>query len=348
MAKTPHAAIAARKSQRQRTAAHRVLGAVQFKWGLHKPGPAAARGVRSVATGLARQAAADIAAALPVRSVRSATQAAVAALPAATLGATLANLELATGLAFKSAVSDAMVDALDVDGVAALSPNAASLKLYAAVSAACVAAAQAPSVFQRIPGNDRAQSSHGAVPSLDGFTTRVMIPALRELAVRIAARQRLPQQQRDHMVAERARLLVSPAGTDEQEQHTDGSGMFSVHFGVGESCAEAGTCFELGSHRSVVVRTGKRKRVALPPGGLVIALSNVRHAGSAVGATAQARVFSYVRLVTRGAPLYKQATLQRAGVVASFEAETHVMDSAVTAALGSARSSTRSRCSCCC
>ena len=39
------------------------------------------------------------------------------------------------------------------------------------------------------------------------------------------------------------------------------------------------------------MRPAKRKRIALPSGGLVIALSNVRHAGSAVDKAAQARVF---------------------------------------------------------
>ena len=103
------------------------------------------------------------------RSVRGATTAAVASLPAATLGATLANLELATGSAFKSAVSDALAGDILEFGVAAPQPNAASLQLYAAVSTACVAAAQAPNVFQRILNNARAQSSHGAIPSLDGL-----------------------------------------------------------------------------------------------------------------------------------------------------------------------------------
>ena len=95
------------------------------------------------------------------------------------------------------------------------------------------------------------------------------------------------------MVAEIARLLVSPADTAEQEQqqHMDGSGMFSVHLGVGDSPETAGTCFELGSYLEPMVRAGKRKPIALPPGGLVIALSNVRHAGSAVSKAAQARLF---------------------------------------------------------
>ena len=64
-----------------------------------------------------------IAVALPARSVRGATQAAVASLPAATLGATLANLELATGRAFISAGSDALVDALVKHWMVALPPN---------------------------------------------------------------------------------------------------------------------------------------------------------------------------------------------------------------------------------
>ena len=100
------------------------------------------------------------------------------------------------------------------------------------------------------------------------------------------------QRQRDHKVAELVRLLVSPADTAEQEQHTDGSGMFNVHFCVGDSPEAAGTCFELGSHRSTAVRAAKRKRIALPPGGLVIALSHVRHAGSAVGEAAHLRIFT--------------------------------------------------------
>ena len=78
-------------------------------------------------------------------------------------------------------------------------------------------------MFQRNPTNARAQSSYGSVLSLDGFTTLVAIPLLRELAVRIAAKIGLPPMKRDHMVAELARLLVSPADTAEQEQHADGS-----------------------------------------------------------------------------------------------------------------------------
>ena len=158
------------------------------------------------------------------------------------------------------------------------------------------------------------------------------------------------QRQRDHMVAELARLLVSPTGTAEQEQQVDGSGMFNVHLCICDSPKAAGTCFELGSHRSSVVRAGKRKRIALPPGGLVIALFNVRHAGSAVGkaALSQARVLSYVSLVTRGVPLYKLASLQCAGVVPSFDSEAHVLDAVVVdGAAGTAGSTTRSRCSCC-
>ena len=55
-----------------------------------------------------------------------------------------------------------------------------------------------------------------------------------------------------------------------------------------------------------------RKRIALRPGGLVIVLSNVRYAGLVVGEVGEARVFSYVSLATRGAPL-KLEKLQRAG-----------------------------------
>ena len=66
MVKTTHAATTARQAKRQRLTVRRAVGsAAQFKRGIHKPGAAAARGVWTHATSLARQAATLITAALP-------------------------------------------------------------------------------------------------------------------------------------------------------------------------------------------------------------------------------------------------------------------------------------------
>ena len=74
MTKTTQAAIAARTAQCQCQAALRALGDMR----IHKPNTTTIRGVRSVATSLARQAATHIAAALFARSLCGATRAAVA------------------------------------------------------------------------------------------------------------------------------------------------------------------------------------------------------------------------------------------------------------------------------
>ena len=139
MTKTTQAAIAARTAQCQCQAALRILGVVR----IHKPNTTTIRGVRSVATSLARQAATHIAAALFARSLCGATRAAVARFH---LQHWAPHLPIWSHSALQQGARliaryPTRLWMLAEHGVATLQPNAASHQLYAAVSAACVAAA---------------------------------------------------------------------------------------------------------------------------------------------------------------------------------------------------------------
>ena len=323
---TPFAALDALRQHHARRRQSKAIRATLGRLNMSKPDSAPAA-MRSLTVSVARELGAALVLSMPLQQRLD--------------DAGRLALFTRAGAAFAAAVTCTTRSGFYRDGYAVLDGGAASAELALFLQQEFIPASRGGAPFVALSGNSRSQSAFGSVAALGGFSSAVLMPALRALAgPSVGGRPR------DHFRANEARFFVAPAGTEDQDDHADRQHAASLHFALTGSQLEQGTRLWPGSHLTGT-RGSESVSVALKAGQMLVAISALLHSGRAIdGSRGVARVFAYADAITEGGRFWEASTVRC--TEHSFGAERAVLD----VPIGGGGRRTRSRggkaqCSCC-